>query len=224
MNQDKLKKAAAKAVLELIPEDAIIGVGTGTTVNYFIDLLNTIKHNIAGAVASSQATAKRLQSYGIPTFDLTAIPSLPLYIDSADAYNPLGQLVKGGGGALTGEKILASAADRFICIVDDSKATNQFGAFPIPIEVIPMARSVVAREITKLKGKPVYRQHALTDYGNHLIDVHGWSVVNPLELEQKLNSIPGVVENGFFAKHPADQLIIAHTDGIETVNTNKLNN
>jgi ribose 5-phosphate isomerase A len=217
MTQDEQKESAAKAALEYIPENAIIGVGTGSTVNYFIDFLATIKHKIQGAVASSHATETRLKLQGIPIFDLNTALEVEIYIDSADAYNPYCQLVKGGGGALTREKILATASDTFLCIVDESKETKIFGTFPIPIEVIPMARSFVAREIVKLEGTPVYRPHFITDNGNVILDVYNWVIAEPIKLERTLNNIPGVVCNGLFAAKPADTLLISTQQGIKVI-------
>lgn len=217
MTQDEQKKLAAKAALEYIPENAIIGVGTGSTVNYFIDFLDTIKHRIHGAVASSQTTEIRLKKMGIPVFDLNTVPEVEIYIDSADAFNQYCQLVKGGAGALTREKILAAASQKFLCIVDESKETKIFGAFPIPIEVIPMARSFVAREIVKLEGDPVYRQNFITDNGNIILDVHHWVIAEPIKLERTLNNIPGVVCNGLFADKPANTMLVSTPDGIKII-------
>ena len=221
MTQDELKKHVAKAALEYIPENAIVGVGTGSTVNYFIDFLATIKYKIQGAVASSKATEARLKSLGIPIFDLNTVSEVEITIDSADAYNPYCQLVKGGGGALTREKILAAASHTFLCIVDESKETKIFGTFPIPIEVIPMARSFVAREIVKLEGNPVYRPNFITDNGNIILDVHHWVIAEPIKLERTLNNIPGVVCNGLFADKPADTLLISTQQGLKIIK-NKL--
>lgn len=217
MIQDEQKKCVAKAALEYLPENGIIGVGTGSTVNYFIDFLPAIKHKIQGAVASSKATEARLKSHGIPIFDLNTVPEVAIYIDSADAYNPYCQLVKGGGGALTREKILAAASNTFLCIVNASKETKIFGTFPIPIEVIPMARSFVAHEIVKLEGMPVYRPNFITDNGNIILDVHHWVIAEPIKLERTLNNIPGVVCNGLFADKPADILLIGNPQGIKTI-------
>ncbi len=208
MNQADQKKAAAAAALEYLPENAILGIGTGSTVQYFIECLSTIKHNISGVIASSEATAKQLKFLGIPILDLNTVSELPIYIDSADAYNTLGQLVKGGGGALTREKILATAAQEFIVIADESKETKQFGEFPIAVEVLPMARSLVARAIVKQQGTPRYREHVITDNGNIILDIHHWPITDPMAQEQWLNSLPGVVENGLFAQRTADRLLI----------------
>lgn len=217
MSQDEQKKMVAKAALNFIEENMIIGVGTGSTTNYFIDELALIKDKIKGAVASSLASEARLKAHGIPIFDLNAIDDLSLYIDGADACNPYGQLVKGGGAALTREKIIAAASRRFICIIDESKMVKVFGEFPIPIEVLPMARSFVAREIVKLKGNPVYRQNCVTDNGNVILDVHHWVVAEPIHLEQSLNNIPGVVTNGLFAERPAHTVLVGTSTGVKTV-------
>jgi len=213
MTQDEQKKAVAEAALQYVEENAIIGVGTGSTVNFFIDALASIKHRMQGAVASSSYTEKRLRSLGIPVFDLNTIDELKVYIDGADACNQYCQLVKGGGGALTREKILAACSQQFICIVDDCKFVKIFGEIPIPIEVIPMARSFVAREIVKLDGDPVYRQNFITDNGNIILDVYNWIISEPIKLEKTLNNIPGVVCNGLFADHTADLLLISDSSG-----------
>ena len=223
MIQDELKKSVAKAALEYIPENGIIGIGTGSTVNYFIDFLATIKHKIQGAVASSKATETRLKSHGIPIFELNTVLEVEITIDSADAYNPYCQLVKGGGGSLTREKILAAASHTFLCIVDASKETKIFGTFPIPIEVIPMAQSFVAREIVKLAGTPVYRPNFMTDNGNIILDVHHWVIAEPRKLERTLNNIPGVVCNGLFAEKPANTLLISTEQGLKKIRSNKHN-
>ncbi len=223
MDQTEKKKIAAKAAIEYIEEKTFIGIGTGTTVNLFIDELAKIKHRIEGTVASSKATEVRLKSLGIPVFDLNTIPELHLYIDSADAYNAHCQLIKGGGGALTREKILAAASLQFLCIVDESKEVKVFGEFPVPIEVIPMARSYVAREIVKLDGDPVYRQNFVTDNGNIILDVHNWIISEPMQLERTLNNIAGVVSNGLFADTPANMLLIGTSTGIKKMSSLKLN-
>ena len=220
MTLDEKKQIAAKAALEYIEENGIIGVGTGSTVNYFIDYLGKIKHNIQGAVASSVATETRLKSYGIPVLDLNTAPSISVYIDSADVYNSYCQLIKGKGGALTREKILCAASQKFICILDDSKQSQTFSNQPIPIEVIPMARSFVAREIVKLGGVPVYRQNFVTDNGNMILDVHQWTILEPIKLERILNNIPGAVCNGLFADFPADWLLIGTMAGLQIVKNN----
>lgn len=219
MNQDKesLKRLAAKAALEYIEEGDIIGVGTGSTVNYFIEYLDTIKYKLAGAIPSSQATANRLKALHIPILDLNSIAELKMTIDSADVYNSHGQTIKGGGGALTREKILIAASKQFICIVDEYKQAEIFGEFPIPVEVIPMARSFVAREIVKLKGAPVYRQNFTTDNGNIILDVYNWVIAEPMKLERTLNNIPGVVCNGLFTHKCANTLLIGTRQGIKKI-------
>lgn len=214
MSQDQMKALVAKAALTYLPENKIVGVGTGSTVNFFIDQLATIKHKIEGTVASSVASEERLKSHGIPVFDLNAISEVAVYVDGADAFNNLKQLVKGGGGALTREKIIANASKQFVCIVDATKKASILGKFPVPIEVIPMARSYVAREITKLGGQPVYREHFVTDNGNIILDVHNWLIETPIELEHRLNNIVGVVCNGLFGERGADKLLIGQTDKV----------
>ena len=217
MSQDQMKALVAKAALAYLPENKIIGVGTGSTVNFFIDQLATIKHKIEGTVASSVASEERLKSHGIPVFDLNAIPEVAVYVDGADAFNNLKQLVKGGGGALTREKIIANASKQFVCIVDATKKASILGKFPVPVEVIPMARSYVAREIIKLGGQPVYREHFVTDNGNIILDVHNWLIETPIELEHRLNNIVGVVCNGLFGERGADQLLIGQTDKVSEI-------
>jgi len=214
MSQDEQKQAVAKAALAYVEDNTIVGIGTGTTIHYFIDYLATIKHRIEGTVASSLATEALLKARGIPVFDLNTVPEVALYIDSADACNPHGQLVKGGGAALTREKILAAASQQFLCIIDASKQVKIFGEFPIPIEVIPMARSFVAREIVKLEGDPVYRQGLITDNGNIILDVHNWLIAEPIKLERILNNIPGIVCNGLFADYPAHHVLIGNEEGV----------
>ena len=215
MDQDERKRAAADAALEYVEVGTIIGVGTGSTTNYFIDGLGKMKGKIDGAVASSVATEKRLEKNGIPVLDLNATGDLPLYVDGADEANAHLYLIKGGGGALTREKIIAAASAKFICIADDSKLVDILGKFPLPVEVIPMAKSYVAREITKLGGQPVLREGFTTDNGNIILDVKNMEILNPVELEQKLNQITGVVTNGLFAQRPADVLILGGSDGIK---------
>lgn len=217
MNQDEMKQAVAKAALEYVPADSIIGVGTGSTANFFIDELATIKHKIKGTVASSEATAQRLKGHGIEVFDLNSVSELSIYIDGADETNKHMHLVKGGGGALTREKIVAAVADKFICIIDTTKQVNILGKFPLPVEVIPMARSYVAREIVKLGGEPVLREGFTTDNGNIILDVHGMEIMEPVKLENQLNSLVGVVTNGLFAARPADVLLVGSSEGVETI-------
>ena len=219
MNQDQLKSAVAKAALEYIQpkldNDSIIGIGTGSTANFFIDHLAEIKHLFDGAVASSEASAARLKSHGIPVYELGTVDELEFYIDGADETNAHLQLIKGGGGALTHEKIVAAVAKKFLCIVDASKKVNLLGAFPLPVEVIPMARSYVGRELVKLGGDPVYREGFVTDNGNQIIDVFNMKILNPPELEEKINNITGVVTNGLFAIRPADLLFVGSASGVE---------
>ena len=203
------KQRAARAALDYIEDDTIVGVGTGSTVNCFIDELAAIKHRIDGAVASSIATEVRLRQHKIPVVDLNGVRELAIYVDGADEATRHLQLIKGGGGALTREKITAAASEKFICIVDDSKLVDVLGTFPLPVEVIPMARSYVAREIIKLGGQPVLREGVTTDNGNVVLDVHNLTILNPSELEQQLNQLTGVVTNGLFATRRADLLLVA---------------
>ena len=208
MNQDVLKKQVAEAALRFVPEGDIIGVGTGSTANFFIDGLATLKDRIEGAVASSEATAERLKQHGIEVFSLNDVGNLPVYVDGADEVNSHREMIKGGGGALTREKIVAAAAREFICIVDASKQVKRLGAFPLPVEVIPMARSYVARKLVALGGQPEYREGFVTDNGNIILDIHNLDITNPIELETTLNNIVGVVTNGLFAKRPADVVLV----------------
>lgn len=214
MNQEALKQAVAIAALDYIEEGMIVGVGTGSTVQFFITALAKMKDKIEGAVASSIATESQLKALGIPVLELNMVNELPIYIDGADACNPYRQLIKGGGGALTREKILASASQRFICIIDESKQMRVLTDKPVPIEVIPMARSFVAREIVKLGGNPIYRQNFTTDNGNIILDVHHWIIAEPIKLEQNLNNIPGIVCNGIFADRKADLVLVSHDQGL----------
>ncbi|NBB83325.1 MAG: ribose-5-phosphate isomerase RpiA [Alphaproteobacteria bacterium] len=215
-NQDALKKQAAEAALEHV-DGGVIGVGTGSTVNHFIDCLATVKGRIEGAVSSSVASSERLERHGIPLLDLNAAGALALYVDGADEANQSLQLIKGGGGALTREKIVAAASARFVCIADEGKLVSVLGAFPLPVEVIPMARSYVARELVKLGGNPVWREGFVTDNGNLILDVHGLQIMEPAKLEQQLNNIAGVVTNGIFALRPADMLILGAAGGPRTL-------
>lgn len=214
MTQDEMKKAAAIKALEYIKNDTIVGVGTGSTVNYFIDALATIKHNIVGAVSSSEESSKRLKAHGIEVFDLNNVDVLDVYVDGADEITKHMSMIKGGGAALTREKIVAAVAKQFICIADDSKQVEILGSFPLPVEVIPMARSYVARELVKLGGDPEYRQGVITDNGNVILDVHNLSIINPKKLEADINAIVGVVTNGLFANRGADILILAGENGV----------
>ncbi len=217
MNSDEKKQRVAKAALEYVVEDTIIGVGTGSTANCFIDALATIKYKIDGAVASSNATAERLKSHGIPVFELNSVDEISVYIDGADESNKYLHLIKGGGGALTREKIVAAVSQRFVCIADDSKLVDVLGKFPLPIEVIPMARSYVARELVKIGGKPIWREGFVTDNGNFILDVHNLEIMAPVELEVQLNEITGVVTNGLFASRPADVLLLGSDEGVKVL-------
>src|SRR3990167_8283371 len=208
MDKEAQKKNAALAALKYVEEDSIIGVGTGTTIEHFIQALSSIKHKIEGVVASSIATADKLKAFSIPLADLNSVATLSLYVDGADEINPAKQMLKGGGGALTREKIIATVAKKFICIVDESKQVDLLGAFPVAVEVIPMARSYVARQIVQLGGDPVYREGCVTDNGNVILDVYNLKILNPRLLEEQLKSIVGVVENGIFAKRIADVVIV----------------
>lgn len=209
MDKETNKKQAAESALEYIELGMVLGVGSGSTVNYFIEALKRVKGKIEAAVPSSNETAARLKALSIPLVDLNSVSELPLYVDGADEVNPAKQLIKGGGGALTREKIIAACAKKFVCIADSSKKVDLLGAFPVAIEVIPMARSYVARKIVALGGDPAYRQGFVTDNGNVIIDVHNLKILNPIELEQKLNNITGVVTNGIFAMRPADVVLFA---------------
>lgn len=218
MNHGALKKISAQAALKYVEEDSIVGVGTGSTVNYFIDALATIKSKIEGAVASSNATAQLLKERGIPVYDLNSVNHVPLYVDGADEIDNYLYMIKGGGGAQTREKILASAANKFICIADISKKVDVLGLhMPVPVEVIPMARSYVAREIVKLGADPIYREHFTTDNGNIVLDIHHLKIMEPLKLEQTLKNITGVVESGIFAKNAADILLLGTEDGVQVI-------
>ena len=217
ISQDELKKQVAQAAIEYVVPGTIIGVGTGSTANFFIDELAKIKGKIEGAVASSVATADRLKGHGIPVFDLNQVSEMSVYIDGADESNDYLHLIKGGGGALTREKIVAAVADKFVCIADESKLVKILGKFPLPVEVIPMARSYVARELTKLGGRPVLRDGFTTDNGNVILDVHDMEIMEPAKLEQTLNNIVGVVTNGLFAMRPADVLLLGTQNGVKTI-------
>ena len=214
MSQDRKKKNAAKIAIDYVKNNSIIGVGTGTTINFFIEELGKNKGLIDGAISTSVATEKLLREQHIPVLPLNSVIDLPIYIDGADEVTHNKHLIKGGGGALTQEKIVAAASEQFVCIIDDSKLVPLLGSFPLPVEVIPMAQSYVAREIAKLGGQPELRQDFLTDNGNIILDIHNLKIENPSELENQLNQITGVVTNGLFAKRPADTLIIATDDGI----------
>ncbi|MEH6595079.1 MAG: ribose-5-phosphate isomerase RpiA [Colwellia polaris] len=217
MTQDEMKKAAAVKALEYIKADTIVGVGTGSTVNHFIDALATIKETIVGAVSSSEASTERLKSYGIEVFELNNVDGIDVYVDGADEINPHMHMIKGGGAALTREKIVAAVAKTFVCIADDTKQVPILGRFPLPVEVIPMARSYVARELVKLGGDPAYRQGVITDNSNVILDVHNLEILDPKALENSINAIAGVVTNGLFANRPADVLIIGTQDGAKII-------
>ncbi len=215
MIEENMKKQAAEAALEYIEINDVIGVGTGSTTNFFIDALARIKGKIDGTVASSEASAQRLRSYGIPVLDLNHVGNLPLYVDGADEATRHLNLIKGGGGALTREKIVAGASERFVCIADHSKLVDVLGKFPLPIEVIPMARSFVARQIVTRGGAPELREGFTTDNGNIIIDVHDLEIMEPAKMEADINNIPGVVTVGIFALRPADILILGTGTGVE---------
>jgi len=221
MTQDELKQAVARAAIPYVVAGEIVGVGTGSTANFFIDELAKIKDQITGAVASSEATAARLRGYGIHVLDLNEVTSIPVYIDGADEIDYQGAMIKGGGAALTREKIVASVAQQFVCIADESKLVNVLGKFPLPIEVIPMAHSAVARRLSLLGGKPVLRlkegQPLITDNGNMILDVHGLEITNPVAMEALMNNIVGVVTVGLFAKHGANVCLLGTADGVKTL-------
>lgn len=221
MDQNELKKAVAQAaanyVRDRLDERYVIGVGTGSTANYFIECLAAFKYDINATVASSEESARRLKALQIPVIDLNSAPEVSIYVDGADEANSYLHLIKGGGGALTREKIIAAVAKEFLCIADGSKLVDVLGRFPLPVEVIPMARSHVARQIVKLGGDPVYREGFVTDNGNMVLDVHNMSIVDPRELETQLNQITGVVTNGLFALRPADKLILGTKHGLKTL-------
>jgi ribose 5-phosphate isomerase A len=215
MTPEEKKKAVAEAALEYVESGMVVGVGTGSTANCFIDALARIKNKIDATVASSNASAERLKQHGIQVLDLNAVGDIPLYVDGADEANRHLHLVKGGGGALTREKIVAAAAKTFVCVADDSKLVDVLGTFPLPVEVIPMARSLVARRIVELGGQPVWRQGFTTDNGNVILDVHNLQILNPVELEEKLDHLAGVVTNGLFARRPADVLLLGGAQGVK---------
>lgn len=217
MTQDEMKKAAGWAALKYVEKDTIVGVGTGSTVNHFIDALATMKADIEGAVSSSEASTQKMKALGIPVYDLNSVDELSVYVDGADEINAHMDMIKGGGAALTREKIVAAVAGKFICIVDNTKQVDILGEFPLPVEVIPMARSYVARQLVKLGGDPVYREGVVTDNGNIIIDVYNMKIINPKELEDQINRIVGVVTNGLFANRGADILLIGTPDGVKTV-------
>lgn len=214
---DKLKKQAAEAAIQYVQNSRILGIGTGSTVNHFIDLLAPIKHQFEGAVSSSEASTEKLLALGIPVVDLNSVGTLDVYVDGADEINSNLQLIKGGGGALTREKIIAAASKSFVCIADQSKLVPILGTFPLPVEVIPMARSYVAREIISLGGQPVWREDFITDNGNVILDIHQLEIMEPSKLERIINDITGVVTCGLFARRSADVVLLASEDGIQTL-------
>ncbi|MGH6630651.1 MAG: ribose-5-phosphate isomerase RpiA [Burkholderiales bacterium] len=216
MNREELKREAARAAIAFVPENAVIGVGSGSTANYFVAELEKMKSRIEGAVASSEATAERLRAAGIPVVDVNSVSELPVYVDGADEINRQLHMIKGGGGALTREKIVAAVARQFVCIADDSKLVDVLGRFPLPVEVIPMARSHVARELARLGGAPEVRTGFTTDNGNLILDVRGLSIDDPVALEGEINQIAGVVTNGLFARRGADVALIAGEQGVIT--------
>ncbi|MCD1631038.1 ribose-5-phosphate isomerase RpiA [Marinobacter shengliensis] len=224
MTQDELKQAVAKAAVDYIApkleRSSIVGVGTGSTANFFIDFLAQYKDEFDGAVASSEATAERLKKHGIEVYDLNSVSEMEFYVDGADETNGNLELIKGGGAALTREKIVAAVAKTFICIADGSKMVDILGDFPLPVEVIPMARSHVGREIVRLGGDPVYRDGVTTDNGNIIIDVHNLDISRPIQMEEKLNNIVGVVTNGLFARRPADLLLLGTSEGVKSIPRN----
>jgi len=214
VTQDELKKRVAEEALEYVKGQGVIGIGTGSTTNHFIDLLADVKGGIEGAVSSSEGSTQRLKKIGIPVLDLNAVGTLDVYVDGADEINPRLQLVKGGGGALTREKIIAGASRTFVCIADESKCVDVLGKYPLPVEVIPMARSFVARELVKLGGRPAWRENYVTDNGNAILDVHNLDILQPMEMEKTINNIPGVVTVGLFALRPADVVLLGGKDGV----------
>jgi ribose 5-phosphate isomerase A len=217
MTQDELKQAVAREAIKHVVEDAVVGVGTGSTANFFIDELAKIKGRVSGAVASSDRSAERLKGHGIRLFDLNSVNELPVYIDGADEITEHLAMIKGGGGALTREKIVAAAARKFVCIADESKLVPVLGKFPLPVEVIPMARAYVARQMVKLGGQPELRANFTTDNGNVVLDVRGLSILNPTDLEAAINNIAGVVTNGLFARRGADVLLLGTKTGVRSI-------
>ncbi|MDO6500731.1 ribose-5-phosphate isomerase RpiA [Photobacterium sanguinicancri] len=215
MTQDEMKKAAGWAALDYVKKGSIVGVGTGSTVNHFIDALESRKEEIKGAVSSSVASTERLEKIGIPVFDANEVSSLDVYVDGADEINGDFDMIKGGGAALTREKIVAAIAKKFICIVDDTKQVDVLGQFPLPVEVIPMARSFIGRELVKLGGDPVYREGCVTDNGNIILDVHNMKITDAKDLEKKINALPGVVTVGLFAERGADALLVGSPEGVK---------
>jgi len=217
MMQDELKQAVAREAIKYVVDDSVIGVGSGSTANFFIDELGRVKNRIAGAVASSEKTAERLKGHGIRLFDLNGVNELPVYIDGADEITEHLAMIKGGGGALTREKIVAAVAKRFVCIADESKLVPVLGKFPLPVEVIPMARAYVGRQMIRLGGQPKLREGFTTDNGNMVLDVWGLSILNPVELEEAINNVTGVVTSGLFARRGADVLLLGTKGGVKTL-------
>jgi ribose 5-phosphate isomerase A len=217
MTQDEMKKNAAWAALDYVPRHSIVGVGTGSTVNHFIDALASIKDEIKGAVSSSVQSTDKMRALGIPVLDLNDVDSFSVYVDGADEINPARHMIKGGGAALTREKIVAAVADKFICIVDSSKQVPVLGKFPLPVEVIPMARNYVARQLALLGGRPVWREAVITDNGNVILDVFDLQITDPVTLEQQINQITGVVTNGIFASRNADMVLVGTAEGTQVV-------
>jgi ribose 5-phosphate isomerase A len=217
MTQDELKQSVAREAIKHIVDDEVIGVGSGSTANFFIDELGKVKNRIAGAVASSEKTAERLKRHGIRLFDLNGVNELPVYVDGADEITEHLAMIKGGGGALTREKIVAAVAKKFVCIADESKLVPVLGKFPLPVEVIPMARGYVARQMVKLGGQPKLREGFSTDNGNIVLDVWGLSILNPIELEVTINNVAGVVTNGLFARRGANVLLLGTKSGVKTL-------
>ncbi len=217
MTPDQKKQLAAKAALDYVEVGTVIGIGTGSTANHFIDMLAGIKHKVDGTVASSEASAARLKDHGIQVLDLNAVDGISVYVDGADESTRHLQLIKGGGGALTREKIVAAVAEKFVCIADESKLVDILGKFPLPVEVIPMARGHVARQITKLGGNPIWRDGFVTDNGNIILDIHNLEIMEPAKLETEINQITGVVTNGLFALRPADVLILGGDQGVKVM-------
>ena len=217
MTQDELKQLVGREALKHVVEEAVVGVGSGSTVNFFIDALATIKGRIEGAVAASEASAERLKKHGIRVFDLNSVSDLPVYVDGADEITAHLHMIKGGGGALTREKIVAAVARKFVCICDSSKLVAVLGKFPLPVEVIPMARSYVAREVVKLGGQPVWREGFVSDNGGQILDVHNLEILNPVEWEKTINDIPGVITVGIFALRPADLVLLGSPNGVRTL-------
>ncbi len=217
MTQDDLKQAVAREAIRYVVEDAVIGIGSGSTANFFIDELGKVKNRIAGAVASSEKTTERLRRHGIRLLDLNGVDELPVYVDGADEITEHLAMIKGGGGALTREKIVAAVARKFVCIADESKLVPVLGKFPLPVEVIPMARAYVARQMVRLGGQPKLREGFATDNGNLVLDVWGLSILNPVELETAINNVTGVVTNGLFARRGADVLLLGTQSGVKTM-------